>query len=326
MQKILIIQTAFIGDVILATPIAEKLHARFPQAQIDFVVRKGNEPLFEDHPFIKNVFVWNKKQNKMAGLLKLVLEIRKQHYDLCINLQRFFSSGVIAALAGAKEKRGFLKNPLSFFYDKSFKHELGNGKHEVERNISIIEDLTDGIMQMPKLYPSNVDSEFVRTYQKKEYVCMAPASIWFTKQLPISKWVELSLKLQGKKIYMLGAKGDITLCESIKQKSGNADIEILCGKLSFLQSAALMKGAIMNYVNDSAPLHLCSSVDAPVTAFFCSTIPEFGFGPLSTKSLVIETKEKLPCRSCGLHGYKNCPEGHYKCAHTIIIGTIEKLT
>lgn len=70
----------------------------------------------------------------------------------------------------------------------------------------------------------------------------------------------------------------------------------------------------MNYVNDSAPMHLCSAVNAPVTAIYCSTIPEFGFGPLSDNSHILQTKEKLSCRPCGLHGFKSCPEKHFKCA------------
>jgi len=83
---------------------------------------------------------------------------------------------------------------------------------------------------------------------------------------------------------------------------------------SLLQSAALMKGAIMNYVNDSAPLHLASAMNAPVTAVFLSTVPQFGFTPLSDNSSVCETSLDLPCRPCGLHGKGACPEGHFKCA------------
>jgi heptosyltransferase-2 len=78
-----------------------------------------------------------------------------------------------------------------------------------------------------------------------------------------------------------------------------------------------MKDATMNYVNDSAPMHLASAMNAPVTAIFCSTVPAFGFGPLSNKSVVIESKEKLTCRPCGLHGYRACPQKHFKCATTI---------
>ena len=70
----------------------------------------------------------------------------------------------------------------------------------------------------------------------------------------------------------------------------------------------------MTFTNDSAPLHFASAVNAPVTAIFCSTIPEFGFGPLSDVAHTIETEEKLLCRPCGLHGKKACPQGHFKCA------------
>jgi heptosyltransferase-2 len=91
----------------------------------------------------------------------------------------------------------------------------------------------------------------------------------------------------------------------------------LCGQLTFLQSAALMRDAKMNFVNDSAPLHFASSMNAPVTAVFCSTVPKFGFGPLSDDSVIIETHEELSCRSCGIHGHKECPELHFKCSKTI---------
>ena len=78
-----------------------------------------------------------------------------------------------------------------------------------------------------------------------------------------------------------------------------------------------MRDAVMNYVNDSAPMHFASAVNAPVTAVYCSTIPEFGFGPLSDESYVVEIAEPLDCRPCGLHGYKACPLGHFNCARNI---------
>jgi heptosyltransferase-2 len=116
---------------------------------------------------------------------------------------------------------------------------------------------------------------------------------------------------------LLGGKDNGAESELIQSLASNKNVIILAGKLSFLQSAALMKYAIMNYVNDSAPLHFASAVNAPVTAIFCSTVPTFGFTPLSDKSFIVETKQPLKCRPCGLHGYKACPLGHFKCAHTI---------
>jgi ADP-heptose:LPS heptosyltransferase len=89
-----------------------------------------------------------------------------------------------------------------------------------------------------------------------------------------------------------------------------------------LQSAALMKDAVMNYVNDSAPMHLASAMNAKTTAIYCSTVPEFGFGPLAADARVVEVTEKLDCRPCGLHGFKECPKGHFKCGRDIDVAKL----
>ena len=318
MQKILVIQTAFTGDVVLATALIEKLHRFFPGAHIDFLIRKGNEGLLSNHPFLHEVVVWNKKENKNKNLLYLLKKIRKEKYDRVINLQRFASTGILTAFSGAKEKIGFDKNPFSFLFTKKIKHELSNSKHEVERNNELIQHLTDDSFTKPRLYPSPKDYNEIEKYTSQPYVCMMPASVWFTKQYPVEKWIDLINSFPSAyNIFLLGGKEDAGICEKIKEKSGNNKIEILAGKLNFLSSVALMKNAAMNYTNDSAPLHFASAVDAPVTAIFCSTVPAFGFYPLSSKSFMVETKEILPCRPCSLHGLKVCPLGHFKCAYTI---------
>ena len=323
MKKFLIIQTAFIGDVILATPVIEKLHAHYPDAQIDFVLRKGNEGLLEGHPLLNQVFIWQKNDGKYKNLLKLARELRKTRYDSVINLQRFAASGWLTMRAKAKEKIGFDKNPFSFAYSKNLKHEIGNGKHEIERNLELVAHLTDDTVVNPKLYPSAADFEKVEALKQAKYYCLAPTSVWYTKQYPDEKWVNLVNALgESNKVYLLGAPGDQAACDSIQRRSFNKNVTNLCGKLSLLQSAALMENATMNYVNDSAPMHMASSMNAPVTAIFCSTIPAFGFGPLSDESHIVETKEELDCRPCGLHGFENCPKGHFKCAKTI---TLEQL-
>jgi len=78
-----------------------------------------------------------------------------------------------------------------------------------------------------------------------------------------------------------------------------------------------MQHAVLNYVNDSAPMHFTSAMNAPVTAVLCSTTPEYGFGPLSNKSFIVQTKEQLNCRPCGCHGHKSCHKKNFKCAMQI---------
>jgi len=320
-MKFLVIQTAFIGDVVLATGIVEKLHRFFPDAQIDFLVRKGNEGLLQNHPYLHEVLIWDKKNGKLKNLWKLLRLIRKRRYDKVINVQRFAATGILTAFSGAKEKIGFDKNPLSWLFDKKIKHvisDVNHPLHEVDRNNELIREFTNDEVVNPHLYPSAEDTAVVQQYRKSPYITISPASVWFTKQFPKDKWISFAKEVPANyTIYLLGAPGDVALAEEIRAGDTAATIVDLCGKLSFLQSAALMKDAAMNYVNDSAPMHFASSVNAPVTAVYCSTLPSFGFGPLSDTCFVVEVQEPLSCRPCGLHGRAACPLGHFKCAYEI---------
>lgn len=320
MKKILIIQTAFIGDVVLATALVEKIALFHPDATIDFLVRKGNETLLLNNPHLSEVFVWNKKKNKFKSLSELLKKIRLANYDKVINVQRFFSSGLLTAFSGAKETIGFDKNPLSFLFSKKIKHlfDLSNPRHEVEKNNDLIAHFTDYNSIRPALYPSALDIEFIEPYIKNAFITITPSSVWFTKEYPKEKWIEFIHQLPAKyAVYLLGGKENMEACKTIIDKSNNKNIVTLAGKLSFLQSAALMKFAAMNYTNDSAPLHFASAVNASITAVFCSTLPAFGYTPLSDQSFIVQTKEVLSCRPCGIHGRKKCPEKHFNCAYTI---------
>jgi len=325
-QKFLVIQTAFIGDVVLATAIIEKLHQHFPDARIDFLVRKGNEALLTGHPWLNEVLIWDKKEGKLKNLWRMGRLIRKKHYDKVINVQRFAATGLLTAFSRAKETIGFDKNPLSRFFTKSIPHIVGGSTplHEVDRNQLLIKDLTDDRPAKPRLYPTKKDEEKISSYQTQTpYITISPASVWFTKQYPKEKWAKFINQLPANyHIYLLGAPSDTPLAQYILQETqpqnpAQTRITDLTGQLTFLQSAALMRTAAMNYVNDSAPMHFASAVNAPVTAVYCSTIPGFGFGPLSDNSNIVEIQQPLDCRPCGLHGYKACPKGHFHCAYKI---------
>ncbi len=323
MKKILLIQTASIGDVILATPILEKLHEFYPEAVLDIFVKKGNEVLFESHPFLRKVYVWDKRSQKYKNWRILLGSVRKERYDLVVNVQRFLMTGLLTVFSKAGQTVGFSKNPLSVFFSKRFPHHIACRKgdpvvHEVDRNLSLIRHLTDSISVRPQLYPTPEQYAKVSQFKSKKYICIAPTSLWATKQFPKEKWIELIQKLGPEiSIYYLGAPVDAAVCDQIMEHTRTSNAWNLAGKLSLLESAALMRDSVMNFVNDSSPMHLASAVNAKTTAIFCSTIPEFGFGPLSDDHQVIEITEDLSCRPCGLHGYKQCPEKHFKCAYQI---------
>ena len=315
MQRILIIQTAFLGDVILATPIASELKRIYPSASIDFLVKKGNESLLSNNPNLHEVFIFDKQKGKYRSMLQLIKTFRRNRYDLVINLHRYASSGLITVLSGAQKKYGFAKNPLSLFYTQKFEHKIGNGKHEVERNLSLIQAFGAAAKLRPSLYPSQEDEMKIKTYISEPFITMAPSSVWFTKMLPQDKWIALIKSFpKTQKIFLLGGKSDEELCNSIKEQTETWSVVNLAGELGLLASAALMEKAQRNYVNDSGPLHIASAMNAPTTAFFCSTVPDFGFGPLADDAQVKQV-ENLSCKPCGIHGHHQCPKGHFDCGH-----------
>lgn len=331
MNRILIIQTASLGDVILSTPLIEKLHHFFPEANIDFLLKKGYESVFHKHPYLHHIITWDKSHRKYRHLRGLIKMVRENDYDAVINLQRFASSGAITAFSAARHRIGFNKNPFSILFSKRIRHKIGTSTknpHEIKRNLKLIEHFTDESIFPVKLYPSSHDFAKVSQYKTHQYITIAPASLWFTKQFPEDKWVEFVevIKQSGDNlhVYFLGAKNERDLCGRIIQDADAGAISMnLAGKFSLLESAALMKDAQMNFVNDSAPMHMASAVNAATTAIYCSTVPEFGFGPLSENASIIQAIPKPDCKPCGLHGFNSCPKKHFDCAYNI---KVEQLT
>jgi len=309
MKKILFIQTAFIGDAILGTAVPEALQPS--SSEVHVLVRKGNEVFYENNPHVKKVWIWDKKR-KWTSWWSLLQEIRCERVDTVYLAQRFFTMGMFALLSGSKEKVGYRSGIWSWFFSRKIAHRWGNGVHEVDRLMDLI---SSSSRVLPKLYLQKEDEQKVSVWAQRPFVTISPSSVWATKQAPVKVWEQVLHKHKGQPIYVLGGPGDQVFLENLMREWPDAQVQILAGELSLMQSAALMKKAEMNYVNDSGPLHLCTATNAPVTAFFCSTVPAFGFGPLSDVSVVLENNEHLPCRPCGMHGLKTCPKGHFACGN-----------
>jgi heptosyltransferase-2 len=312
MERALVIQTAFLGDAILGTALLEGIHADRPECRIDYLVRKGNEGLFAGHPFLNRVLTFDKSR-KVAELWRLIATIRAARYDVVINAQRFASSGLITVLSDAQQTVGYDRNPFSMFFGRKVDHPMSNG-HEVDRLLELHSSSSETGRVLPRIYPSSEDERIASSHIKSPFITVAPASVWFTKQWPEAKWAEFIRQVpEHYDVLLTGGPGDVTLCERIGANAGRR-VTVVAGKLTLLQTAVLMSKATMNYANDSAPVHLASAMNAPICEVFCSTVPEFGFTPLSNEAHIVETEEKLSCRPCGIHGHRSCPEGHFRCA------------
>lgn len=322
-KTILIIQTAFIGDTILASHFARAVKDLYPNSKIHFFLRKGNESVIQGLPTIEKTWVWDKAGGKTKNLMKLISELREIKFDMVFNLHRHFNSGLVSAMMKSPFKAGFKQNPLSMFYTRKINHQIPDprGWHEVQRNLELIPgyQISDNSkIYKPELPIQQKNVDKVSQFVNDNYFVVAPASVWFTKAWSEHKYRELTSELSKMgKVYFIGAPTDKELCDRIRE--GFPNTENLCGGLNLLDSAALMKNARRVFVNDSAPLHLASCVNAKTTAVFCSTVPAFGYTPLADDSVVVDVGNELSCRPCGLHGYQKCPLGHFKCSEDIEI-------
>lgn len=313
MNNIIIIQTAWLGDVILTTGIIESVHAAYPQARIDLIIQRKWIGVFERHPFIQHIYGLD-KSNKWSSIRSIVKATKTTTYDLLINTHRYLSSGYLAWRIRSRKKIGYKQNPLSFIYDARIDYNPSDKRHETERLYDLLVPLGTPDKKSPRLFPPQKTSIDL----PKDFICIAPCSAWPTKMLPVDKWVSFIHSLPpALSVVCVGGDLDYSYCEQLQTKS-NRSILNTCGKVSFLESAFIMSKAKRCYVLDSASLHICSALNLPVTAFFLSTSPELGFSPLSDDAMVIQTDKKLPCKPCGSHGKSKCPEGHFKCAEITV--------
>lgn len=324
--KILIIQTAFIGDVVLATSLLEQVKKYFPGFQIDFLLREGNQVLLKDDPTLEEVLVWKKKGQKWSNLISLIAKVQNKKYRFVFNIQRFFSSGLVTVLSGAQYKIGFRPNPLSALFTRAVEHHIpmpknGDFYHEVQRNFSLLQTVKPELSMPkakdipPKLFVDKIELD-PSINLEKNFIALAPFSVWETKQWPLEYWLELirSLSKESQVVIIGGPDEFIRAKGMVKDLGANEKTVInLCGQVNLIESVKVISKARLVVANDSGPTHFASSVNTPVVTIFCSTLSQFGFGPLSKKSKVVEVGE-MNCRPCGVHGKRSCPLSHFECA------------
>lgn len=316
-QKVLAIQTAFIGDLIMTTPLFQGIRKAYPQATIDVVVNSRYLSLLNNNPHINHIYGFNKSKNKLRNLYKLILQIRKERYDLAISKQFHLSSSLMMFLGGIPVRVGSSKQ-LLLTHSVAFPA----GIHIREEVGMLLQQLSDTSFDLQtRLYPSKEDHQAVQTYLRRGSrfrLGVAPGSVWNTKKWPADYYAE-TIRQIGKEtdVYLIGGGADdVRLCENLMNDCPGIHIVNTAGRLSLLQSAALIGELDLMLCNDSAPLHMANAMNTPVYAIFGPTVKRFGCYPYQAHDKLIEID--LYCRPCGKHGGKSCPEGHFRCMKEIL--------
>jgi len=326
-KNILVIQTAFIGDVVLTLPLVQLCKKVFKTAAIDFVAIPRTTEILKNHPDIRKVIVYDKRgvDKGIRGNLKLARRIKAEQYDLALIPHRSLRSAMVAWFGQVPERIGFDTSAGAFLFSKTVKYECA--LHEIERNMNLLVPL--GIRwngkELPNLYPSSEDKHIVdqllstwNINRIDNCVAIAPGSVWKTKQWLEERFIELCQSLIQKsfKAILVGGEEDVNLCGGIQRKVNSSELYNASGRLSVLQSAELIRRCRVLVSNDSAPMHLAVAMRTPVVAIFGATVPAFGFYPYGEQDIVVET-EGLSCRPCSVHGGEKCPIRTFDCMANI---------
>ena len=334
-MKVLIIQTAFMGDVILTLPLVDCLKGKSGIESVDYLTRPDGYNVLETNPNIDSIIVYDKhgKDKGILNVLRMVKILRKKKYDAVYIPHRSFRSGVMALLAGIKERTGFDKSAASFLYTK--KIEYKNTIHEIERNLSLLSpEMGECTGKQPVIHFNDTDNEVVESFFQKHSITenavgIAPGSAWETKRWLKERFAELIIRLKKQSEYMpilLGGVNDKVLCDEIHSLSNFAGINA-AGIFTPRQSALAMSKTKVVVTNDSGAAHLGVGGKARVITIYGPTVPGFGFYPYGEGHIIVE--KNLPCRPCGIHGGEECPEKHFKCMKEItpedVLNEIKKI-
>lgn len=320
----LVIQTAFLGDVVLTTPLIRRLATEGP---VDVVATPLGASLLARNPDVRAVIVYDKRgaDRGMAGLLRLARRLRTGGYARACFAQASVRSGALALLAGIPERVGFAGAAGRHFYTRRV--TFRDDRHHAERllRLAIGAEAPDPPREAlrPALFPSAKDDAAATRLladaglADRPFVALAPGSVWATKRWPgYPALAALLAPTAG--VVVVGAEADRPLADEIVRAVHDAGgvAADATGRLSLLASTALIGRARALVTNDSAPLHLASAAGTPTVAIFGPTVPEFGFGPLASRAAVVGL-DALPCRPCDRHGPQRCPLGHWRCMRDV---------
>ncbi|MEJ7811658.1 MAG: glycosyltransferase family 9 protein [Gemmatimonadaceae bacterium] len=347
----LVIQTSFLGDTVLTTPLIAELAMRGP---VDVVVTPAAAPLLANNPYVRRLVIYDKRADDsgLYGLWRAGRGLRgrrvappaparreRRANRVAYLAQGSVRSATLAVLAGCDERVGFATSPARRLYTARVPYR--DDRHHAERLWRLAfpdrpDAEPDADSLRPRLYPGRAEREAVESAlaaggglrADERVVAMAPGSVWGTKRWP--HYPELATRLGSRcVIAIVGSAADSEAARAISAArragggEGSRTLD-LTGKLSLLASAEMIGRAVALVTNDSSPQHLASAMGTRTITLFGPTVPQFGFGPLAPGS-ESPGLAALPCRPCHHHGPETCPLGHWRCMRELSASSIEGL-
>lgn len=311
-QRILIIKLSAAGDIAQSLPIIHALRKKFPGAYIAWAVQAGNSELLSNNPDLDEVFIFPKKRGfslkNTIEYFSVIKKIKEKNFDIAIDLQELFKSGIITMLSGAERRiahAGTREFAHIFINEKLPAHDnFDSAKLILERYLEPAVYLGASVDEIQFTLPpadeetkKYTDGLLKSLHPEKELVIFTPATIWESKHWIEEYWAELLDKLEPKfNIVFTGTEGDKKLIERIISKAGTANCLSLTGKTNIPQLIELISRAKFMIAPDTGPAHIANATQIPsIIMLFGST----GFKrtpPYGEKHTALSTE--LPCQPC----------------------------
>lgn len=311
-QKILVIKTGAIGDVLLATPVIENLRFHFPNAEINFLTQRYCSEVLKDNPFLNRVITYDLSLGDNS--LCLLKNINHQKYDMIIDLLSNPRTALITFNSDAKYRVGYCLGWRRLAYN--FKIKPRGGKvHNIEFNLDALRRLElEIISTTPRIYLNRVHREFAEDFFNRNgfkdvrVVGLNPSGTWETKVWPLDNFKRLA-KLLAKDFKVLVFWG----YEDEKEKAleiakAVKDNVLIIPKVNLRYMTALGIKCDLFITNDTGPMHLVWAGGGKLLAIFGPTNPELQ-GHRDSNSFII-TNESLECLGCNLTSLRDCPNEH----------------
>jgi len=323
--KILVFRLSSIGDIVLTSALIRCLKKQYPDAQIDFVIKKQFKQLVEFNPHLHTIYTINSSEG-IRGLKKVKAAIKQEQYDVFLDIHKNMRSLFIMVGSGAKKKLTYKKHILK----RTLLTSLGLNKYKTitpvyQRFIEAAKPINvQNDSEGTELFiPSNIDVKVLQVLLSngligdKPYVLFCPGASFKNKQWLPERFVELAKYLLDKEhvnVVLSGGRAEEDICKYILQET-NGRVVDLSVRFTILESAVIAKYAKAVVANDTGMLHISEALKVPVVGIYGPTSRQFGYYPILEKSEVVEVD--LPCRPCTKMGAHSCPKKHWKCMKEI---------
>ena len=331
-EKILVIQTAFIGDAILTLPAIQVLKKMFSESEIHALCIPSAEEIFKASPYVSEVKVLDKRgrHKSLFSLYNFSQELKEENYTRIYSPHRSFRTALLVMLLGIRETYGFSNSSLSHVYKNLIKYKPDH--HEVQRNLDLMgyNYSADEWKILPQLNISFDIKSKIENYLRNlkiddKFICIAPGSVWNTKIYPVEYYEEIIKFIVSNTKYnilLIGGEKDEQLCSNIVSKFSER-VYSAAGKFKIIESIEILKRAELLITNDSAPTHMAMCSDISAITIYCSTSSNFGFYPYNNGSSFLSFDD-LYCKPCGIHGYVKCPINTFECGYSLKPGIVVK--